>query len=93
LKYSLFNEIVDARNTELLPFPNPTTGKIYLYQGSEEIEIIDLLDSFGKQAKSMNYNKNIIGLIEIDLGDSPPGTYFLRLLIRNEVRVTKILKF
>ncbi len=71
-------------------FPNPGRD-IFNIQGDFEMANIQVYSVEGRLIKEL---KNINGLAEIDLGDSPGGIYFLKILSssRNETYSQKIIK-
>lgn len=78
---------VESNYNEILAFPNPNNGFITIdnLDSFKSIAIVDILGN------SIDYkiNSNII-----DISDSKPGTYFLKLVdLNNELKIQKIIKY
>jgi hypothetical protein len=75
-------------------YPNPTSGKFtleILRQGEATTAHVDLFGMQGKLVTKMELNN--ISSQTFDLGNYPSGLYFIRVLIGNEERTARILKF
>jgi hypothetical protein len=82
----------EEATAEVLIFPNPSTGKIFLqYPGSQESgTTVAVYDSYGKQCR-INTAKAADNVLEIDLSGESPGMYLIRIDRENAVQVSKVI--
>ncbi|MCL2682304.1 MAG: M20/M25/M40 family metallo-hydrolase [Bacteroidales bacterium] len=78
--------ITNPINTELLIYPNPTTGKLNLKTGGRRIKNIEIFDVFGKKVLEQKRQD------EIDMSTLRKGIYIVQIATENEVVVKKIVK-
>lgn len=76
------NESVEL---DLLLFPNPTSGIVYL-KNAQNIKSIQLVNAFGQQLLTNNYSNKATISIEID---GNKGVYFLRITMKNGAQEIK----
>lgn len=71
---------------QLIIYPNPTTGQLYIDNSKSHITTLQVLDNNGR----VIYEKNNIsnGKITIDLSNYASGTYF----IKTDEQISKIIK-
>ena len=70
----------DFISQKLYIYPNPSY-KIFNIKSSLIINSVTILDILGKTVEVLNPNKK---MVEIDIKDSPPGIYFLNIILSNE---------
>jgi hypothetical protein len=70
-------------------FPNPTSGVVNISLASlpRTTAVAEIYNLQGKVIRKDTFRKDI----RIDLSDCPKGIYFLRLLVDNEITVSKII--
>jgi len=78
----------DLNEMNLNYFPNPTDNAIQL-SASSIIEVVKLFDVSGKELMSLQGTQREI---TIELNPLNPGTYFLELRSKDQVRTVKIVK-
>ena len=82
----------DAQPVDLIVYPNPVTDKVNIsMKGIETYEIIQLYDFSGKThtVPSMIRSED---LLEIDMSGLSPGTYFIRVVMKNTSRIFTVIK-
>jgi hypothetical protein len=70
-------------------YPNPTSGILHI-QASKDYESIEIADYNGHVVKQFSGHKSS-GIFSIDLNDLPGGVYFVRLRIKDDVHVKKVV--
>jgi hypothetical protein len=70
-------------------FPNPTSGVVNISLASLPLTtaLAEIYNLQGKVIRKETFRKNT----RIDMSDCPKGIYFLRLLVDNEITVSKII--
>ena len=77
---------------KLTAYPNPVDDKLYLrMENIETYRRIDLYDFAGRSIpiESMGQRAD---RVEIEMGHLPPGPYYIRLEMEDEVRVVSLIK-
>ena len=77
--------INETQEAELILFPNPTSGLVYL-KNAENIQSIQLISALGQQIFSNPYSNN--PLIVLDLTGNT-GVYILKITMKNNSQVIK----
>jgi hypothetical protein len=85
--------VIPAELSDIVVYPNPTSGKVFIAVGDREIVEKDVLisDLFGRII-SPEINKTAGNLLEVDFTDHAPGVYIIRLMIDNEPRLYRIIR-
>ena len=84
----LYSSATDVSTELLLPYPNPTKGKIWLKSASlSHIDRISVYNHQGIQLKVENTKNGYV-----DLSDYVPGIYFVEVIIDNTRYMYKIFK-
>jgi hypothetical protein len=83
----------NSNNNSRKHFPNPTSGAITRSTTGELTGdvIVEVYSADGKLIRSEN--KQEATLIMLDLAGEPVGTYFVRIIVDEEVSVTRVVKF
>jgi len=77
--------INETQEAELILFPNPSSGLVYL-KNAENIQSIQLISALGQQIFSNPYSNN--PLIVLDLTGNK-GVYILKITMKNNSQVIK----
>ncbi|HPB02476.1 MAG TPA: T9SS type A sorting domain-containing protein, partial [Bacteroidales bacterium] len=72
--------VEEAHNSDLIVYPNPTSGVLYLY--NSVFEKVEVYDSFGQLVIAKTNTD------QIDLSSLANGNYFVKA-INNEIVITK----
>jgi subtilisin-like proprotein convertase family protein len=75
----------------VLVYPNPATGSFNIKYSFDNItnEKYEIYDNTGRMVKSSELNK-LNGIVTVDMVSSPPGIYFVRIVIEDKVYSTKL---
>ncbi|MEA3445257.1 MAG: T9SS type A sorting domain-containing protein [Bacteroidota bacterium] len=90
ISFTSIYSINEAKNTNWQIYPNPVEDnlKINFDDQSEKNNAISIFDFTGRQI--MQINKNIVGLISIDVSDLNNGIYFIQI---ESGKITSTSKF
>jgi hypothetical protein len=85
--------VIPAELSDIVVYPNPTSGKVFIAVGDREIVEKDVLisDLFGRII-SPEINKTAGNLLEVDFTDHAPGVYIIRLMIDNDPKLYRIIR-
>jgi predicted outer membrane repeat protein len=80
----------NVKENDLIIYPNPTNGKIWIDLDSKEILTIELFDMSGKLIQSRSFYRNT----QIDISQFPQGIYNLLIKDKNKtLKTNKIIKY
>jgi len=82
------NEIHNKSDKNILLFPNPTDGTLFLKSEEENIDLLQIYNQEGELLLTHNNFKNN----EIDISKFENGTYIILISINTETIITKIIK-
>jgi len=83
-----YTSVADHTADNVTVYPNPTTGKCVITDGSNTIETVMVYDLFGKLLSAENcYSNNAV----VDLSNYNNGTYFVRLTTNNGIVTKKVV--
>jgi hypothetical protein len=87
--YSI-EELQDPDN--ILVYPNPANDKVTVDFGMKLYDHIDIrvFNIIGEQTGNYNYSGSATNAFRIDLGNNPPGIYFLNIKAGNSVVTRKV---
>ncbi len=77
-------------NTTLSPFPNPTSGKVYLNPPGQ-YNILEISDLLGNVILLKEIDPGNNSTLKIDLSGNPDGVYLLKLQNENNILTGKIV--
>lgn len=77
--------INETQEAELILFPNPTSGLVYL-KNAENIQSIQLISALGQQIFSNPYSNNPLILLDLT---GKKGVYILKITMKNNSQVIK----
>ena len=82
----------DPYNTpsDLLLYPNPSTGLITLEIESEQLNI-QLINPLGQVLKALEYHETGRNMVQIDLSTQAAGTYFLNIRHDQGTQIEKVV--
>ena len=87
-----FSSTVSIQENEdisnVIIYPNPTTGKLYIHYPLNNIEKVELYDLFGKCVLKIEVQESSNDLV-IDVSRFPKALYLLQLTDRNNNRIGK----
>ena len=86
--FAIATSIDDSNLETISVYPNPTTGKFFV-QG-DGIQQIDIYNMDGK--KIMTQDESSLLNLEIDLTNSAPGIYMVKILTKEGVKNCKVVK-
>ncbi|KAF0198911.1 MAG: hypothetical protein FD166_902 [Bacteroidetes bacterium] len=91
--YIFSNSIAENTESDLLVWPNPTTGhfKVQSSKRNVEFESTELVDVYGKVVEMRNQEPGTCNL-EPDISHLPAGIYIIRISLDNQTIVKKIVK-
>ncbi|RLD59579.1 MAG: hypothetical protein DRJ05_06220, partial [Bacteroidetes bacterium] len=81
--------IETSSETQILSFPNPTSGYVYFDSGNTLLKDITVTDIMGK---TVFYKSSMERELEIDLSSFENGLFYVRIEMDNETFTSKILK-
>lgn len=76
----------DMATSEVVIYPNPSTGKFYIDHDERLSEVL-VLDIYGRPILNVNLAKHES---DFDLSAYPKGLYYLRMILSNQIIVRKI---
>src|SRR5690606_21532292 len=85
---SIVNEIPENFNVEVLVYPNPSTGNVYVNLDQRAFQTIELIDGTGKLCMSTGVSDNIT---ELNLLSLERGVYILKIYGTDNVVTKKII--
>ena len=90
---SSFDKILTKQEVKVFHYPNPVGTILHLEVNSSSVETGAIMDNTGKVLGLVQWiNEGEISKGAVDLGNSPAGIYFARIVVDGEVIVKKILK-
>ncbi len=88
--------VVDAINSNIALYPNPTSGKIKIdfseFSLSEQIKSVEITDISGKMIQKLEYIDLYASEIELDLSGLSANVYILKVYAGEKVLHQKIIK-
>ncbi len=88
----LVNDFVNIENlpkSDIVIYPNPTTGKLTINNSKSIINNVVIIDITGKTIKQLPVNSN---QLTIDISSYPNGIYFIKLQNNEGIETRKIIK-
>jgi hypothetical protein len=91
------DNIADITPSDIIIFPNPTTGKFEVQSSKFKVQSVEIYDVYGKQvfeqkAESRKQNENLTVLLSYDLAVFSAGVYFVKIITDSSVVVRKVVK-
>jgi len=77
--------------TNILVYPNPTTGELTINNEQLIINNIEIFDIYGRKLSHISYPKSHISNL-IDISDLAPGIYFVKIKTEINEIVKKVVK-
>jgi hypothetical protein len=82
----------DAQQVDLIAYPNPVTDKVTVsMKGIEAYELIQVLNYSGN-SQAVTVTVRDEDKVEIDMSALSPGTYFIRVAMKDTFRVFTVIK-
>ena len=81
--------INDYELSNVVVYPNPTTGMIQIQNSESRIENVEVYDAYGKMLNMVNVNDNATVL---DLSGYASGTYFVKIVTENGVVTKRVVR-
>ena len=76
--------------SNLLVYPNPTTGELKIENGELKIENVDIFDIYGRNLTS--HTSYLLPHTSFDISHLPAGVYFVKIFTEAGVVVKKVVK-
>ena len=91
-KYNVISGVDDLINSDLMLYPNPTSGKLTLKLNNSEIVLteISISDIYGNNHK-LNWNLDK-DYYTFDISELSSGIYFLKIKFMNQSIIRKVIK-
>ena len=91
-KYNVISGVDDLINSDLMIYPNPTSGKLTLKLNNSEIGLteISISDIYGNNHK-LNWNLDK-DYYTFDISELSSGIYFLKIKFMNQSIIRKVIK-
>ena len=87
--YTAVQDVYNAGDKQHYAFPNPNQGSFQVNLPQEKVSGIEILDNLGRTVWQ-DYNILDNQSVQVDLGNVPPGTYFLNMRTESKQIVEKI---
>jgi uncharacterized protein YjdB len=87
--YKWYTDIYENNVMNVVLYPNPSSGTLYLDPGNIVIDLVQVVGYNGLVVGEIIPDPNS-SRIQIDISDQPPGPYFVRIVSGNQIIVKNV---
>jgi len=84
--------IADLEKSDILIYPNPTTGQLQVQSSKFKVQSVEVFDIFGKKVSSYHLITSSSNLL-IDISHLPADIYFVKIATETGIITKKIIKY